>query len=136
MTEILEKYNITMKIDSPLTTIYLPEQVDDVQYIKVRYATYITVTSGNRLMQIALSGLNPRSYYFNGSTHQQYLRTLPLLPNLNAFNNYFNSQLNLYDVKLPSKQTIFKLDFSIMIDGALATDISPSNPLYLELSFF
>ena len=136
MTDLLEKYNITVKLESPSTTVNLPEQIDDVQYIKVRYATYVTATTGNRLMQIALTGLNPRSYYFDGSTHQQYLRTLPLIPNLNGFNNYFNSQLNLHDVKLPSKQTIYKLDFTVLIDGALGNDITNSNPLYIELSFF
>jgi hypothetical protein len=136
MTELSEKYNISLRITSPSVSVKLPEQIRNVQYLKLRSARYITATANQEQMLISLNELNPSSYFYDGTKHVKYFRVIPLPEQASVSTTYFNSQVALYDAKLTRTTDIYKLDIDVFIDGELATDITPSNTLTIEITFF
>ena len=133
--EVTDKTTLAFTLTSPSTTLILPIHITDVKYMLLRAARYITASSNQKRMIISLGRYNSESYYFDGSTYTQFFRILQLPNTASSHMSYNNTQEQLYDFKLPRTETVTKITADIYIDGSLASDITVSNPLDLEITF-
>ena len=76
--------------------------------------------------------------YFDGSNIIKYAKAIALPPTASPL--IYESNTNAYDVFVEERSHdnsgLNNLTVEILIDGLFSSDISPSNPLYLELEIY
>ena len=132
----LNFYSFALKIESPSSTISLPIKMSSVSRMRIKSVRYNTASTGNVFMLIDIKGFNNNSVYFDGISVIPYTKFLILPPSINTpliFDNPYNTS---FDVIMQDPYTNFAsffMNISINNDNATSNDISPSNPLYIEI---
>lgn len=132
-----KQFSYTFKITSSITKINLPFAIKNVNRLKINFLSYKTASAGNKLMLIKISQFNT-NYYYDGLEIIKYSKALAMPPS-NSTPLIYENQFNNPDVIIEdvSKQNgLNTLTLEILIDGVYSADISPSNPLYTEITIF
>ena len=130
--------NYTFKLTSGLTKINLPYAIKNSSHLKVVFLKYTVLTALQELMLIKVSYFNTHTY-FDGTAIIKYSKALALPPSASTPLIY-ESNTNAYDVFVEERSAngsgINNLTIEILIDGLFSSDISSSNPVYIELIIF
>ena len=136
MTNNLNFYSFALQIISPSSTISLPIKMSQVSRLRIKSVRYNTATTGNIFMLIDLKGWDNNSVYYDGSNIIPYTKFLVLPPSINTpliFDNPYNTSFDVIRQDAYSSITSFFLNISINNSNLISNDISPSNPLYIEI---
>lgn len=126
---------ITLQITNCITRVNLNYTIPKATKAKVKFLRYITATDANDIMVIKLRGFNQNLYIDKNNNMNNCLKILPLPSTATSIYLYDNLLSNTYDVELLEKQdnSVSSLDIEVLINNSYSSDISISNPLYLEL---
>ena len=127
-------FNYTFKLTNSVVVINLPYAIKNAESMRVKQARFITASSNNAYMMLKVSGFNT-NIYFDGAKTEHYSKIL-LLPPSTLTPILYEALTNTPDVKInpvSSQNGIADLKIEILIDGVYSPDISPSNPLLLEI---
>ena len=136
MTNNLNFYSFALQITSPSSIISLPIKMSQVSRLRIKSVRYNTATTGNIFMLIDLKGWDNNSVYYDGSNIIPYTKFLVLPPSINTpviFDNPYNTSFDVIRQDAYSSITSFFLNISINNSNTISNDISPSNPLYIEI---
>ncbi len=136
MINNLNFYSFALQITSPSSTISLPIKMSQVSRLRIKSVRYNTATTGNIFMLIDLKGWDNNSVYYDGSNIIPYTKFLVLPPSINSpviFDNPYNTSFDVIRQDAYSSITSFFLNISINNSNTISNDISPSNPLYIEI---
>jgi hypothetical protein len=129
-------YSFSFELTSPISYVNLPVKMNNVKKCKVKSLSYITQTLNNRVLLIKINGWSNNNAFFSTNANQDYTRILPLNGTLNTLNVYLNNDNQFYDViRTDALANVGQLEIHCKIDGAYNNDISPTNPLLLEIFF-
>lgn len=128
-------YSYAFRLTSHLSYVELPRKLNNVRKLKVKSLKYITKTLNNEYLLISISGWTDNASFFAGyNQHKEYTKYLPLNGTVETQNVYLNNNVTDFDViKTNSVANVGNLQIEITIDGTYNNDISPSNPILLEL---
>ncbi len=132
----LNFYSFALKIVSPSSTISLPVKMSSVSRLKIKSLSYITASTGNIFMLVDVKGWENNAVYYDGISVIPYTKFLLLPPAINTPILYDNLNQNSFDVIRQDPYTNFSsvfIEISINNSNSISNDISPSNPLYIEL---
>ena len=134
--DILQKskyYSYCIKLTAALATVSLPFPISNTTKLKIKQLRYVTASSNQEMMIIKIMGWVDNNFYFDGSNLRDYTRIVQLPPTLGSVILYENLNSEMWDVvKKSSVSYINNFRVEVLIDGTYSTDISVSNPLYLE----
>lgn len=128
---------IRFKMSSWTVSIRLPLPVDNVTGIKVRWIVYVTASANNQDLQLSCREFPASGYNLldNGATDDYFFST-PLDPSADV-SCIFSDYSGPVDIPFQYKQrSINQMTIQAFINGAPAIDISPANPLSMELGFY
>lgn len=129
-------YTFAFPLTSSLSIIDLPLKMSNIKKMKVKSIRYITKTLGNEYLLIRVAGWDDNSSFFGQGYNKQFTRYLPLNGTLDTLNIYLNNDTQFYDCsKKTNVSNVGTLQIEATIDGEYTNDISPSNPLIVELYF-
>ena len=138
MNIISTQHNYTFKLTSALTKISLPYAIKNSSNLKIIFLKYTVATAGQELMLIKISHFNKHVFY-DGTNIVKYAKAIALPPpGLLIYET--STDMNKPDVyaeeRLDDNKGINNLTIEILIDNTFSTDITPLNPVYVELSIF
>jgi hypothetical protein len=122
----------TLKFNSAVTTATLPQYIQSATKMRIRTLSYITKSENQRTLLIKISGWTDNNYYFDGATLVDYTKLVSLMHKTDSLVAYENTSDSWDVVKNKAESNFNTFRLEAYIDGVLATDISPSNPLYME----
>jgi hypothetical protein len=129
---------LEVDLDAPTGTVDIPIPLKDIKAIKVNWLFYQTSAVGEKVMKMRVKEIRGSGMKIskNGKANAPYFMSIPL--DLNEFVTItyanFTTQMNKdFDVPL---DTISQLNFEILINDNLATQITPSNTLHFEIAFY
>lgn len=128
---------IQLKIQNWNSNISLPITIDNCVGIKVRWLAYNTASEGNFTMEISSNSFPMSGYHLaaNGSTFD-YFYSAPLDQAVNVSCISSDLQTQVMDINLTAKKSINQFNLEFFINHLPATDITPQNPVSLELGFY
>ena len=135
----VEKSNTSycFKLTSSLTKINLPYAVKNSSHLKIVFLKYTILTALKELLLIKISHFN-KHIYFDGSNIIKYAKAIALPPTASPL--IYESNTNAYDVfveeRIHDNSGLNNLTIELLIDGLFSSDISVSNPLYIELEIY
>lgn len=94
--------------------------------------SYKEITSGQRSITVFISGLNDK---INVDDDKRYFFSSLMPTFANAFVSYQSQHPKQYDYVNRVHKAINQIRCSIEIDGEFSADISPSNPVMMEIEF-
>jgi len=131
MQKDIKEYNL--KITNSIVDINLPRKITNISSIRIKQIRYKTASNNNEIMYIIIRDFTNKIYYDGSTNVIFYTKCIPLPNTTNTLifneNNEFNDVCNI----VPKDINILSLE--VMINGLYSVDISPNNPLYLELVF-
>jgi hypothetical protein len=109
---------------------------NDVVACTLRTVNY-TTASLDKLMIIKIDKGFDQTDYYGGQGRRKIFKALPMFRKLDADYIYSNGD-NTFDAKFVYNpiSVLDKLRIEVTLDGDNAVDITPSNPLYLELELY
>lgn len=135
MFQLIKKVKVV--IEDPKQVIQVPIPISDVKALKVRWMYYQTATEGNKEMQIRIQEINSSGMFIkNDKSNAKYLMALPLDQNsfvTITYTNFLSEMDAVFDRPL---ETVNELSFEVLINDVLANDVTPSNPIVMELGFY
>ena len=130
--------NYCFKLTSSLTKINLPYSVKSSSHLKILFLKYTILTASQELLLIKISHFN-KHVYFDGNNIVKYCKAIALPPGVGTPLIY-ESNTNAFDVFVDERDGddsgLNNITIEILIDGLFSSDISPSNPLYIELQIY
>jgi len=127
-------FNYTFKITNPVMRINLPYVIKNSNSMRVKQCRYITASSNNEYLMVKITGFN-NNIYFDGTKTEHYAKILSLPPST-LTPIIYEALVETPDVlvdKVSAQNGIADLHVELLINGVYSADISPSNPLYLEI---
>lgn len=110
---------------------------DDIIAANIRWLQYTTASINNKEMIIAIEELGSAGTKWNNNqgSNKKYFLSFPLDQASQVTCSYanFTSQV---DIQYQNERSLNTLHFNTLINGLPAYDISPSNPLELELILY
>lgn len=131
-------------IDKIRLTLTQPEMTFDLKsgYINVtgshlKWLTYVTASTGNTDMTIQITQLGEAGTKFTDPRggNKKYYVSMPLDPSAQVTNIYAN-YTGALDAIYSIPKSFNNLSFTVLINGLLANDVTPSNPIELELVLY
>ena len=130
-------FNFALTVTSQSQIIGLPVKKNiTVSRMRIKSVSYTTASTGCKFILIDIAGWNENSIYYDGSAIIPYTKFLLLPTAINTpilFSNPYNTSFDVIKNNLYSELTCFKITCLINNNVSISNDISPSNPLYLEL---
>ena len=130
-------YSFALVITSQSQIISLPVKKNiSVSRMRIKSVSYNTASTGNKFILINIRGFNENSIYYDGYSVIPYTKFLLLPPSINTPILYTNTQNDSFDVIKNDEQselTNFTIDSLINNSVTISNDISPSNPLFIEI---
>ena len=120
-------------LTSSVTDINLVTPIENVTKGKVKMISYTTGSANNIHLMILINGFNTNIFQF-GSNEIRYFKMLEL-PASSGSPVYWEPATASPDVILSEQKRTNKLSIQVMINGSITSDITPSNPLLIELTF-
>jgi len=127
-------FNYTFNLTNSITRVNLPYNIKNSGSLRIKQARYITASPNNLYMMIKISGFN-NNIFFDGNKTEHYAKMLLLPPSTLTpilYEAYTESPDVLID-KIATQSGISDLHIELLIDGVYSSDISPSNPMILEI---
>lgn len=127
-------FNYTFKLTDPVTRINLPRAIKNSESMRVKFLRYITASSNNSTMMIKITGFN-NNIYFDGTKTEYYAKMIGLPPST-LTPIIYEALVETPDVlvdKVSHQNGISDLHIELLLDNQYSTDISPSNPVILEI---
>jgi len=127
-------FNYTFKLTDPVTRINLPYAIKNSESMRVKFLRYITASANNSTMMIKITGFN-NNIFFDGTKTEFYAKMIGLPPTTQTPIIY-EALVETPDVlidKVSSQNGISDLHIELLIDNQYLSDISPSNPVILEI---
>lgn len=124
------KFQITLT--APEQLIKLPKSFNVYAY-KFKWIQFNTIATGGTELTINVDELTRNGYNIsNTNTYKTYSAVFPLDKSAEVTNLLLNFT-DQYDARFRESKSINQLNFTILINGVLANDVSVSNPLVMEL---
>lgn len=132
---IIDKVRITLT--QPEMTFNLTSSYAGVSASHLKWLTYVTASAGNTEMTIVIPELKEGGTKLTDvkGNNKKYYVSIPLDPSAQVSTIYANYSGAL-DKQYNPPEYINKLSFQVYINGLLANDVSPSNPIELELVLY
>lgn len=132
-----ETRKIKLTLQSWKNIINLPVPILKVKALKVKYLFYTTASTGGRDLTISCSDWTQNGMQINNDgSNSLYFFSFPI-DSQSDVSNVFTNYLEEKDVIFPYPiQSIDRFTLEIKINGIPTNDISPSNPLIMELQFY
>jgi hypothetical protein len=123
----MESYDVTIQ-----TAVY-----HDVIAVTLRTVNYTTADL-NKLMIIKINDGFDQSDYYSGEGKKRVFKALPLYRKNDADYIYSNGEQDYYESKFIHNpiSVLDKFRIQVLLDGENATDITPSNKLFIEMELF
>ena len=137
MTKLIKKCKFV--IDSWDYRISMPYSIRNVRKMKLRLLSYVTATAGNRDLTIRLKQFQQHQqglFIKNSNANDQYLFAMPLNSSAIAaglYTNYTKEYDLESDRELPE---INEIHLECLINDLPTPDITPSNPVTVEIGFY
>ena len=130
-----KNFAYTFKLSNSITRINLPYAIMNVSKLKVKFVSYITASTSQKIMTFKISQFNSNIYY-DGTNIIKYSKIIALPPSKSTPIIYTNELAEpdvLIDDVISNQNGITQLTIEILIDNAYSSDISASNPVHIEL---
>ena len=126
--------NYSLQFNSSVSVVTLPHIIENVSKLKVQQIRYVTQSADNKFMLIKFAGWCDNNYFFNGTTLQDYTKFIPLIHKTDSLILSEYTSSNTWDVeKTTAVSSLNSFRCEILIDGQYSSDITPSNPLFIEI---
>lgn len=107
-----------------------------VEAVRIRWLQYTTATAGNTEMSIDIAELkNACTRYLAGAENSKTFISIPLDLQASVTNTYANFS-EILDKEYDIPFHVNELNFRVLINGSIASGITPSNPLEIAIDFF
>ena len=117
-------------------TIRLTTGYEDIRAIKVNWYQYVTASTGGQQLTITIDEFsNAGTSQLNTGGNRKYFFAQPIDPSLGVTNLYGNP-FQTYDKYFQEPIAFNQLSVHVSINGILTNDLSPSNPLTIELGLY
>ena len=129
-------YSFALQVTSPSSTISLPIKMSSVSRLRIKSIRYTTASTGNIFMLIDIKGWNNNAVFYDGNSVIPYSKFIIMPPSIGTpmmFDNPYNTSFDVIKQDAFSSITSFFLNISINNNTVTSNDISPSNPLYIEI---
>ena len=129
-------YSFALQVTSPSSTISLPIKMSSVSRLRIKSIRYTTASTGNIFMLIDIKGWNNNAVFYDGNSVIPYSKFIIMPPSIGTpmmFDNHYNTSFDVIKQDAFSSITSFFLNISIYNNTVTNNDISPSNPLYIEI---
>ena len=121
----------TMVLQDPRTMVSLPQK-SEIHKLRISQISYTTASANQKFILVQIGNTADKMYFTNG-TYIKYTFAFYLQPTADTFAFYINNQENFFDVISDTPIDMGNFEINLMIDGEHNQDISPSNPLTIEL---
>lgn len=127
-------YSFALKLTSCVSDVSLPVKMDGVNKLRIKSLSYVTATGSNRFLLIKINGWEENQLYFDGIINKSYTKFLLLPSSINTQQDYENTDIRTFDIiKSTKMSSINNFNIQCLINGDPSSDISPSNPIYMEI---
>ena len=127
--------NYSLQFNSSVSVVTLPHVIENVSKLKIQQIRYVTQSGDNKFMLIKFAGWTDSNYFFNGVTLQDYTKFIPLIHKTDSLIMSEYTSSNTWDVeKTTAVSSLNSFRCEILIDGEYSSDITPSNPLFIEIA--
>ena len=136
MTTNQNFYSFALQVTSPSSVISLPIKMSSVSRLRIKSLSYTTGSSGCIYMLVDIKGWDNNSVFYDGNSVIPYTKFLLMPPSINTpmlFDNPYNTSFDVIRQDAYSSITSFFLNISINNSTVKSNDITPSNPLYIEI---
>lgn len=129
-----ESYTYTLKLTNPYSIVSLPVIMSNVNKMRIKSLRYVTANTGNEFLIVHISGWDNNNTYFDGEKNINYTKFMNLSNTTLTLNLYENNDNNWHDVVLKHDVgSISNFHIKLLINGEFNNEISPSNPIYIEI---
>ncbi len=130
-------FNFALTITSQNQSISLPVKKNIIiNRMRIKSVAYNTASTGNKFLLIDIRGWDENSIYYDGNNVIPYTKFLLLPPSINTpilFDNPFNDSFDVIKNDKQSELSFFNITCLINNSISISNDISPTNPVYLEI---
>lgn len=127
------KIKYILELTSPISNISLPEKMSNISKLRVNKIRYVTAALSNHYLIVNIKGWNDSSWFFNGSQVIPMTCFMMLPPTNNTLAYFENTNNNFDSIKTQPISSLSNFTIELLIDNTFSTDISPSNPVHIEL---
>ena len=130
-----QNYSYTFKLINSVSIINLPYAIQNARKLKIKFLRYITGSALNDTLIIKINQFNENVYY-DGTRIIKCAKVLPLPSTINTSFFYDNAfpEPDIIVSERAQGFSINSLTIELLINNAYSADISPTNPVYLELN--
>jgi hypothetical protein len=130
-----QNYSYTFKLINSVSIINLPYAIQNARKLKIKFLRYITASALNDTLIIKINQFNENVYY-DGTRIIKCAKVLPLPSTINTSFFYDNAfpEPDIIVSERAQGFSINSLTIELLINNAYSADISPTNPVYLELA--
>ena len=130
-----QNYSYTFKLINSVSIINLPYAIQNARKLKIKFLRYITGSALNDTLIIKINQFNENVYY-DGTRIIKCAKVLPLPSTINTSFFYDNAfpEPDIIVSERAQGFSINSLTIELLINNAYSADISPTNPVYLELA--
>lgn len=123
-----------IKITNSIQYVRLQYAIEDAKHISIEKITYTTASTGNRTMMVRIGGYDNNIYY-DGDTFHKYTAMI-VLPTSTDTQSLYEKYSNRADGVTQNTKGFTDIKIEVLIEGQHTADISPTNPVFIELRFF
>jgi len=124
---------LSLELYSPVTDIQLFSKIENVSKMRVEGFRYITATTGNKYMLLQVGNFT-NNRFITSTQNMNYSKIIFLDPAASQMVRYTNIDYSSFD-HVGDVQDLYNFTIRIYIDGLIASDVSPANPIQLSLHF-
>jgi len=130
-----QNYSYTFKLINSVSIINLPYAIQNARKLKIKFLRYITASALNDTLIIKINQFNENVYY-DGTRIIKCAKVLPLPSTINTSFFYDNAfpEPDIIVSERAQGFSINSLTIELLINNSYSADISPTNPVYLELA--
>ena len=127
-----------VKLESNRNDIAVPQFIDHVNAVKIRWLNYKTATNVDTSRFLSLkSNLNDKGkILLSQGNNSSYFMSVPIDNKADVDNNFANFFANDFDVVFDEPQQFTYLHFDVYINNILTTEVDSDHPVTFEIVFF
>ena len=127
-----------VNLESNRNDIAVPQFIDHVNAVKIRWLNYKTATNVDTSRFLSLkSNLNDKGKILLAQgNNSSYFISVPIDNKADVDNNFANFFANDYDVVFDEPQQFTYLHFDVYINNILTTEVDSDHPVTFEIVFF
>ena len=131
----VSKYLLT--IDSPEDTIQVPQFIENVTAVRIRWLSYTTKTlsTSQRVLVLKTNLHDDGTILLPHGNNRSYLFSFPIgnqSDTINTYTNFFDDP----DIVYSHPKSFSALEFAVHVDNYIFNEIDEQNPITMELYFY